>query len=321
MNKDIDSSYPLKKNLGGISLVIIVAALVMIWMSLQKQDSFDGQSLSPGSEGNYSDLDLVKFNKDALYLPNNYLLGFVKIPSGRFLMGSDPDVDVMAYGNERWSANKKQAEFYLDEYYISQYEVTVAQYNEFIKATGYSVKDEVVNQPGDHPVTNVSWTDALAYCRWLEEALRNNVHFPADIREMLNANWHFSLPNEAQWEKAARGLRGNIYPWGNDLDADRVNFNTDGAEAVGSRSCPDCAFGLSDMSGNVWELTRSPFVQYPFTLKTNLSDLSKPALWIMRGGSYSDRENNIRAAVRGGVAPGERRPNIGFRIVLSDLKN
>lgn len=321
MNKDINSPHSLKKNISGMLLVIVVTVLVMIFMSLQKQNAFDEEILSVDDKWVYTNLDLLKFNQDALYLPNNYLLGFVKIPSGRFLMGSDPSVDVLAYGNERWSANKKQAEFYLDEYYIGQYEVTVAQYSQFVEATGYPVSDGVLNKPGDHPVTNVSWADALAYCRWLEEALRNNVHYPADVREMLNADWHFSLPNEAQWEKAARGHRGNIYPWGNDLDLARANFNTTGTEAVGSRPCPDCAYGLSDMSGNVWELTRSPFVQYPFTLKISQSDLSKPALWIMRGGSYSDRENNIRAAVRGGIAPGERRPNIGFRIVLSDFKN
>jgi len=284
MNKDINSSHSLKKNLGGMLLVIVIAVLVMVWMSLQKQSVIDEGDLSAGGEQVYTDIDLLKFNKDALYLRNNYLLGFVKIPSGRFLMGSDPRVDVLAYGNERWSKDKKQAEFYLDEYYIGQYEVTVAQYSQFIQATGYPVKNGVLNKPGDHPVANVSWVDALAYCRWLEDALRNNVHYPADIREMLNADWHFSLPNEAQWEKAARGHRGNIYPWGDDLDRAQANFNSAGTEAVGSRPCPDCAFGLSDMSGNVWELTRSPLVQYPFSLKINQNDLTKPALWVMQIG-------------------------------------
>ncbi len=320
MSEDMSSVESLKKNIGGMLVVILITTLVTFWMGYQKQKLAELEIRGSQVKKLYADVDLTKFRKEALYLPKDYMLGFVKIPSGRFVMGSDPLIDFMAYSNERWSRDKNQADVYLNEYYISQYEVTVAQYAQFVAATGYPVVEGVLDQPGDYPVSNVSWADALAYCRWLEKTLPNNVEYPADIREMLNADWHFSLPNEAQWEKAARGLTGNIYPWGNELDQLKANFNGSGKEVVGSRHCSECSFGLSDMSGNVWEFTRSPFLDYPFSADIDKTDLNNPALWVMRGGSYSDRQNNIRAAVRGGVAPGERRPNIGFRIVLNDFK-
>jgi len=87
--------------------------------------------------------------------------------------------------------------------------------------------------------------------------------------------------------------------------------------AVGSFSCPECQFGLMDMSGNVWEWTRSPYQNYPFDSADDRGNLSEDALWIMRGGSYNDEANNARAAVRGAADPGARRPFIGFRVVLS----
>ena len=73
------------------------------------------------------------------------------------------------------------------------------------------------------------------------------------------------------------------------------------------------------MSGNVWELTRSPYRPYPYDPAIDHVDLDADALWVMRGGSYADSEQNIRTAVRGGVDPGARRPFIGFRVVLTRI--
>lgn len=86
---------------------------------------------------------------------------------------------------------------------------------------------------------------------------------------------------------------------------------------VGSFECPECPYGLSDMSGNVWELTRSPYRPYPYDPATDDIDLEPDALWVMRGGSFTDPDQNIRAAIRGGADPGARRPFIGFRVVLT----
>jgi formylglycine-generating enzyme required for sulfatase activity len=70
------------------------------------------------------------------------------------------------------------------------------------------------------------------------------------------------------------------------------------------------------MSGNVWELTRSPYQPYPYDLEDDKDNLDLDALWVMRGGHFGDSERNVRAAIRGGVDPGARRPFIGFRLAI-----
>jgi formylglycine-generating enzyme required for sulfatase activity len=109
-----------------------------------------------------------------------------------------------------------------------------------------------------------------------------------------------------------------IWPWGNEPRRDRANFGTRGPAPVGSFDCPECPFGLADMAGNVWEWTRSPYQPYPLQASGASVDLQAEALWVMRGGSFMDNEQNVRAAVRGGADPGARRPFIGFRVVISE---
>jgi len=82
-------------------------------------------------------------------------------------------------------------------------------------------------------------------------------------------------------------------------------------------ACDDCAHGLSDMAGNVWEWTRSPYQPYPFSNDDDLRTIGSDALWVMRGGSFADNAQYVRTANRGGADPGARRPFIGFRVVLT----
>jgi formylglycine-generating enzyme required for sulfatase activity len=259
--------------------------------------------------------ELPGFRSGAWFLPDEGLLGFVEIPAGPFLMGSDPAVDPLMFDNERWSSTRTQGTVDLPVFWIARYEVTVAQFSAFVAATGYSVDDQALLGPADHPVGAVSWTDALAYSRWLDAAMRESSVTPTRLADMLRDGWRISLPTEAEWEKAARGTNGWIYPWGNDPGPDRANYERGSTMPVGSFACPDCSFGLADMSGNVWELTRSPFQPYPYDPNSR-GDLEADALWVMRGGSFSDPARNVRAATRGGVDPGARRPFIGFRLVI-----
>jgi len=263
-------------------------------------------------------VDLPGFRTDAWFLPDDELLGFVEIPAGPFLMGSDPAVDPLMFDNERWSNTRTQGTVDLSVFWIARYEVTVAQFSAFVEATGHSVDDRTLRGPADHPVGSVSWTDALAYSRWLDAAMRESSVTPARLTDMLRDGWRISLPTEAEWEKAARGPNGQIYPWGNEPSPDRANYERGSTTPVGSFSCPECFFGLADMSGNVWELTRSPFQAYPYDPNSR-GDLEADALWVMRGGSFSDPARNVRAATRGGVDPGARRPFIGFRLVVRRL--
>ena len=261
---------------------------------------------------------LEGFRADAWFLPDDDLLGFVEIAAGSFTMGSDPAVDPRAFENERWSAGQAQGSVDLPIFAIGRYEVTVAQFRAFAAASGGTFAPETLRGAPDHPVGSVSWPDALAYCRWLEATLREWPDTPPRLRQWLDAGWRISLPSEAEWEKAARGADGRVYPWGDVPRRDRANFGgTDGPTPAGSFDCPECPFGLSDMSGNVWELTRSPYQPYPFDETDDARSLAGDALFVMRGGSFMDPEGTVRAAVRGGADPGVRRPFIGFRVVIT----
>jgi len=298
-----------------VAEVVLIGA---VWASLQLAGS------EPGGERpmNAADVALPEavagFRADAWFLPDEALLGFVEIPEGPFTMGSDPTLDPMAFDIERWSLTQPQGSVNLRGFYIGRYEVTVAQFAAFVHATGYTVVDPTALQAApDHPVSGVSWTDALAYSRWLDQALRSWPEAPEALSRLLQNGWKVSLPSEAQWEKAARDADGRIYPWGNEPRQDRGVFATRGTAAVGSMDCPECAYGLADMSGNVWEWTRSPYQPYPYDEADDREGLDVEALWVMRGGAFNDGAQNVRAAGRGGADPGARRPFIGFRLVVT----
>jgi formylglycine-generating enzyme required for sulfatase activity len=292
------------------ALVAIVAA-VLIQARSQPAAGAGAVRYSPPSGD-----DLKGFQPEAWFLPADELLGFVEIPAGPFLMGSDPARDPLAYDNERWPGTAGQATVDLPAFFIGRYEVTVAQFGAFVDATGHRVDERTLRAPANHPVVMITWPDALAYCRWLEEQVKSSTKTPPRLQALLREGWRVGLPSEAQWEKAGRGADGRIYPWGNELRRDRANFGRAAAAPVGSIPCPECAFGLSDMSGNVWEWTRSPYQPYPYDPSDDRKNLEADALWVMRGGSFADAERNVRAAIRGGADPGARRPFIGFRLAL-----
>lgn len=261
---------------------------------------------------------LAGFRADAWFLPDDDLLGFVEIPAGPFTMGSDPAADPRAFDNERWSTTAAQGIVDLPAFAIGRYEVTVAQFRAFAAATGGTFAAETLRGAPDQPVGSVSWPDALAYARWLETTLGDWPGTPLRLRQWLGAGWRITLPSEAEWEKAARGADGRIYPWGDVPRRDRARFGgADGPLPVGRFDCPECPFGLRDMSGNVWELTRSPYQPYPYDESDDANDLDADALFVMRGGSFADPEGNVRAATRGGADPGARRPFIGFRVAIT----
>jgi len=299
----------------GFSVLFLLILFVAYWMYDQGRQAFEATDVAavPAPSA-----DLSGFDPALGYLPDDDMLGFVEIPAGEFLMGSNPAFDRQAYENERWSQSQRQGAVTLPTYYISRYEVTVAQYQAFLNSTGHSHVEQALTAPANHPITNITWTDALAYTRWLQAMLTENSATPAALRSVLDAGWLITLPSEAQWEKSARGSSGAIYPWGIRVREDAANFNADATSAVGSFRCTACQFGLSDMSGNVWEMTRSPLQPYPYSEDDDMEILGEDALFVMKGGSFSDSAANIRAAVRGGVDPGVRSETIGFRIALSN---
>jgi formylglycine-generating enzyme required for sulfatase activity len=255
---------------------------------------------------------LPQFRSDAWWMPADDLLGFVEIPGGPFAMGTDVRLDPLAFDNERW-----QGTVDVPAFYIARFEVTVAQFRAFVDTAGFKADQRALLAQPNHPVAFVSWPDALAYCRWLERQLRGSALTPPLLKARLKEGWRVSLPTEAEWEKAARGTDRRIYPWGNEPRKDRANFEATGVVPVGRFPCPECPYGLLDMSGNVWEWTRSPYQPYPYDPTDDRQDLDADALWVMRGGHFADPARNIRVATRGAADPGARRAFIGFRVVIS----
>ena len=312
---------PPQRSTSSVGLAVLIALMLGVsgWMYGQRPTS----SVSSSQAGRTTvppealPADLVGFRPDVWFLPDDALLGFVEIPAGPFLMGGDSTTDPQAFENERWSGAAGQGTVDVPAFYLSRYEVTVAQFAAFVRATGVDVGERTLQSPADHPVASVSWPDALAYCRWLDRALRESPQTPAELRRVLGDGWEVTLPTEAEWEKAARGTDGRIFPWGGSASRDRANYQGQGTTRVGRYACPDCPYALFDMSGNVWEWTRSLYQPYPFSPAADPTDLDLDALWVMRGGSYTDPERNIRAAIRGGGDPGVRRPFMGFRVAIS----
>ena len=168
----------------------------------------------------------------------------VLIPAGKFIMGSD----------ERMPDEGPQHTVYLDSYYIDVYEVTNAQYKKFIDATKRRSPSHFRNRTypagkADHPVTEVTWYDADAYCGWAGKR----------------------LPTDQEWEKAARGTDGRMFPWGDEFDTAKANtpqrwekLHQEGdTMPVGSFPNGASPYGIYDMSGNVWEWTSSWYKAYP----------------------------------------------------------
>lgn len=244
----------------------------------------------------------------------------VEIPAGPFLMGADPTTDPDAYDNERWSPTAAQGTVDLPTFYIARHEVTVAQFSAFAGAGTWRVDPRALEAPPDHPVAFVSWPDALAYGRWLEAELKRSASVPTWLRARLDEGWRVTLPTEAQWEKAARGADGRRFPWGHDPDPARANYQRAGTAPVGRFACPECPFGLADMSGNVWEWTASPYQPYPWAADNLRARIDDEALWVMRGGHFGDPARLVRTTTRGGADPGARRAFIGFRVVLTSRR-
>ena len=301
----------------GFVVLALATVFIAAWLSLQSRQAVVRDS-APALPALEQSADLKRFRATADYLPDEPMLGFVAIPAGAFIMGSDPTVDDQAYANERWSASSYQGHVDMPIFYMARYEVTVMQFRAFVAATGHRADQDALRAPATHPMTNVTWTDAVAYAHWLDTSLRASSQTPAPLKQLLAGGYRVTLPSEAEWEKAARGTDERIYPWGNMPNRESANFGGDAIKPVGAMKCAECAFGLADMSGNVWELTRSPHQSYPFA-DTDAANLQADALFVMRGGSFSDGEGNVRSAVRGGVDPGARSGNIGFRVVITAM--
>lgn len=258
-------------------------------------------------------------------LPNDPMLGFIEVPAGPFRMGSNPGRDAHARKDEQ-----PQHEVDLPQYFVARYPVTVAQFRAFVDDTAFEVGDpDCLRGVPNHPVAWVSWHEALAYCEWLTKKLRASDDTPEMLRTKLANGWVVTLPSEAEWEKAARGTDGRVYPWKGGFDAGRANGSDAGlnsTSAVGLFAPGASPCGAQDMSGNVWEWTRSlwgkdvisPSYRYsydPTDPERENVEAENDVLRVVRGGSFSDDAVFLRAALRYRYFPVNRFVNVGFRVV------
>ena len=182
----------------------------------------------------------------------------------------------------------------------------------------------------NHPVVYVSWHDALAYCEWLTARLREWPETPEPLAHLLRAaGWCVTLPSEAEWEKAARGSDGRRYPWGDDPDPNRANYDETG---IGKTSAVGCfpggvsPHGVEEMSGNVLEWTRSLWgpewdkltFPYPYKPDDGREQLQAPdtILRVVRGGAFWHDHQVARCAYRDDDGARGVYDRIGFRVVV-----
>jgi formylglycine-generating enzyme required for sulfatase activity len=238
---------------------------------------------------------------------------FRSIPAGRFWMGSGEE-DAQAYHEE-----KPRHEVDLRyEYRIGLYPVTVAQFREYVEETGAEHDRESLRASGNTPVVGVSWYEAVAFCDWLTHRWHD--------KGRLEPGWRVTLPSEAEWEKAARGVDGRIYPWGPDFDADRANTDEAGVGTVSAVGCFPSGvsqYGCEELSGNVLEWTRSAFKPYPYSPSDGREDMEASAkiLRVLRGCSFFDDSRYARCAYRDGYEPVRRDLALGYRVVLSPFSS
>ena len=276
-------------------------------------------------------LDDPRFRPDAWFLPADDQLGFVEVPAGPFLMGSDPTTGPAAPSYER-----PQHELSLRCFYMARYPVTVAQFRAFVEEAGHTPDSpESLSGLPNHPVVYVTWHEAMKYCEWLTAKLREWPHTPEPFRTLLREGqeggkpWRIVLPSEAEWEKAARGTDGRIFPWGNDFDDEKANvaMTVGRTSAVGAFPRGASSFRSLDMCGNVWEWTRSlwgsdfrkPDFGYPYDRSDGREQEDAPntILRVLRGGAFYYNPEGARCAYRLRDDPYDRYFNAGFRLLLS----
>ena len=284
--------------------------------------------------------------------------GMVLIPEGLFLMGStkqdidkllelDRNIETVRLDNEM-----PQREVFMSAYVIDKYPVTNAEYKKFIESDGYGQKvfwsdagwqyisqshplengdtDVILNGEGDCPAVNVSWYEAEAFAKWAGKR----------------------LPTEAEWEKAARGTDGRMYPWGNTFE--KINLNC--SESKNEKPAPvtkypqgQSPYGCFDMAGNVWEWTADwydsqyydsapekdpqgpkdaeadPYYGQPEEVGVSIYDLEPSTgsktlsgCKVLRGGSWSGGGVvHVRCANRDYDEPIYKNDTIGFRCAKS----
>jgi len=217
-------------------------------------------------------------------VPGNVPAGMVKVPASEFIMGCDTESP-----DER-----PRRKVFVPTFFIDKHEITNIRYQRFDPT--YTFPPELAS----HPVVNVTWHEAVAYAEWAGKR----------------------LPTEAEWEKAARGETGRLYPWGNTFNDAMCNVAGTLAsllKSVGQFPEGRSPYGCYDMAGNVWEWVEDWYAPYPGNLDMR-NDYGQQVR-VIRGGAYTESAFHARCANRDYERPNVGRPDIGFRCAKSPRKD
>ncbi|NUM44892.1 MAG: SUMF1/EgtB/PvdO family nonheme iron enzyme [Anaerolineales bacterium] len=246
----------------------------------------------------------------------------IRIPAGIFVMGTNDEQakHLKALGMQeeyiQWQQPQHQVE--LSEYWIGKFPITNREYQFFVREAGHKPPhhwdgDQYPEGQGEHPVVYVSWSDASAYCQWLTGKVGDKTKI-------------YRLSTEAEWEKAARGTDGRMYPWGNEWAAGKCNSEDAGIGSttpVGQYSpAGDSPFGCADMAGNVWEWCSDFWNEKEYVQRAGkkVKDPQGPEkgslLYVCRGGYYGSDQTWPACASRVWDG-GSISVNLGFRVAAS----
>lgn len=183
--------------------------------------------------------------------------------------------------------------FFLESFAICKYPITNNQFEVYLEQTSHEYEIiETAFKGNDLPRTNVSWFEAIRFCQWLSQSM----------------NAEISLSTELQWQRAAQGDSSWLYPWGNDIDINRCNYDGYYKGVTSVTQFPEGAscFGVMDMSGNVFEWCLDKWgISY-----------NGPLSQTVRGGSWNHGGYNARVTFRGRSNPNYGYINVGFRPVI-----
>jgi formylglycine-generating enzyme required for sulfatase activity len=256
-----------------------------------------------------------------------------------------PDIDWAPIPNDGAFIYQKNARRAEPDFWIARYPVTYAQYRAFLDAKdgfanpqwwrGLAAPKDQQQRPGEqrfphwnHPAENVSWYDAIAFCRWLTAKVKAQVAAKAAGWEMLlPPGWdarlplRITLPTEWQWEKAARGQDGRQFPWGEKYISGNANIDeTYGSSKVGPHYLQKTSavgmypqgaspYGVLDMSGNVWEWCLNEYEKPDRTQEEGAANR------VLRGGSWYNYVDVASALARIHFWSYDRLDDGGFRVV------
>lgn len=294
-----------RHRLGTVILLVIIGGLLFHFLyeiaTSESQQSFIADQF-PGRGTNHDGVTLSPHLP--IRISGKDGAPMVLVSEGTFIMGSQkrfPD-----FWSDDTTDERPQRRIFLHSFYIDQFEVTVSQYVRFLHET--TVEDPRywsqvdLSAHGNYPVVGINWMEADAYCRWFDKR----------------------LPTEAEWEKAARGMDGRRYPWGNDQPTMKLaNFGqskseevyNDRLKPVGSFEAGRSPYGIHDMAGNVWEWV-DDWYDPSYYERSPIENPRGPVMGrekVRRGGSWIVPPDSLKAAHRSAVPPTDRHGGLGFR--------